>query len=491
MKRSSLLVLTAIIFVLSAHSQKISDVLENRLGGVVTVGVFKTDLAKNALGFRGESASEMAYKAALDMTGVTSSGSGFIIEKNGEPLVVTNAHVVENASDEKGSLYVYSISRKKYEVELIGGDSFYDLAVLRFVDPPGKEMATLKITSREPKVGEDVYAIGNPLGEYPYSVSDGIISAKNRVRGGLTGKFGFLQTTATLIWGNSGGPLLNNEGDVIGVNSQIAFADTPDGGQILQSQINFALEAELTNRIIEEVLKTNGHLIRAYLGIELSESSAIQRIGYDSYTYVEMDEYPKLTNVFRDSKAYSALGAKLNEYLVKINYQDIRNLEEALGELETIKPGETVELTFSDGIQSSTVAVKTSRLSEEQLSGQARAILSQNKDIQVDENHPQVVFTMANNDMHYYENRKYKQNRMSGHAAEKYYVLAAGIHSESSSNMWIADNYADLGAAFRLCGLAGAIDYFIMPSRGNENDIQVARQYLSGKEDVIKSTLWY
>jgi S1-C subfamily serine protease len=143
--------------------------------------------------------------------------------KNGTKYVITNAHVIENALDEEGSIYVYSINRTKYEVKVLGGDSFYDIAVLEFVDTPGPEITTVKFKTEEPRLGEPVYAIGNPLGEYPYSVTDGIISAKNRVRGCYTGKFGFLQTTATVIWGNSSGPLVDAKGDVAGINSQISL----------------------------------------------------------------------------------------------------------------------------------------------------------------------------------------------------------------------------------------------------------------------------
>ena len=110
------------------------------------------------------------------------------------------------------------------------------------------------------------------MGSYPYSVTDGIISAKNRARGGLTGKFGFLQHTATIIWGNSGGPLINEKGEVVGVNSQIAFATAPDGSQVLQQQINFSLEPKITERLINEVLNNNGRVKRSYIGLEVAQA---------------------------------------------------------------------------------------------------------------------------------------------------------------------------------------------------------------------------
>ncbi len=493
MKRNIIFILAGIFITANLIAQDITEVLEQKLSAVVTVGVYKNDLAKNALGFRGESATESAYREALDLAGATSSGSGFIIERNGKKYVITNAHVVETASDEPGSIFVFTVNRNKYEARVVGGDSFYDLAVLEFVDPPGNEIATMRFTNKEPKIGERVYAIGNPLGEYPYSVSDGIISAKNRVRGGFTGKFGFLQTTATLIWGNSGGPLINEKGEVVGVNSQIAFANLPDGSQILQSQINFALEADISKKLIKDILETSGRVKRAYLGVEISQSYSYEKVGYDSYSYFEIDELPKLSAILKGSPAYSALSGKIGEYISTINGKEINNLEEALGELEKVQPGQKVSFTFTDGYRTSTTSVTTSELTNKKLMDLARYVLDKNPDITVDYNHPQVSFTMGNNDMYHYEQqqKRYRQNHRSGYSPQKYFILAAGIHVEGNPNMWVVEDFENLGAALRLSGMAGSIDYYVLPAGGSEDDVQVARQYLSGKEDILQSTLWY
>ena len=148
---------------LNAIGQNTSDMLEKAISGVVTVAVYETEIGKRSMGFRG-AASEMAYTKMLDLTGAQGSGSGFLVKKNGKNYVVTNAHVVEEASDKSGSLYVYSINRKKYEAKLIGGDSFYDIAVLELLNNPGNEMQTLNFRTSEARIGENVFAIGNPLG---------------------------------------------------------------------------------------------------------------------------------------------------------------------------------------------------------------------------------------------------------------------------------------------------------------------------------------
>ncbi len=489
-------------------SQHVSDMLEDAISAVVTVGVYNTELAKQALGFRGEAATETAYQKALDLSEAKSSGSGFIIQKNGKKYIITNAHVVESASTDPESIYVFTINRNKYEVKVVGGDSFYDIAVLEFVDQAGPEISILDFTKKDPRIGEEVFAIGNPLGEYPYSVSDGIISAKNRVRGSMTGKFGFLQTTATLIWGNSGGPLVNTKGEVVGVNSQIAFADLPDGSQILQQQINFALEADICVKLINDIIETSGRVIRAYLGIELVQSYSYMDLGYDSYIYHAIDELPKLNDVLRGSPAYSKLHEKTGSYITAINNVEISSLEEALGELEKAKPGDKVKFTFQDNnYQKSSAYITAAELTVDKLEILAKHVMDKNTDITLDYSHPQVAFTMGNNDMYYQEEpqqkenqndgyprqdqKKYRQNHRSGYVAEKYFILAAGVHSDSYANMWITENYMDLGAALRLSGLAGSIDYYVMLQGGTEDDIEVVRQYLSGSEEDIQTTLWY
>jgi S1-C subfamily serine protease len=497
MKKIFALIMMTLLWSGLTFAQTVSDMLENTIGAVVTVGVYQNELAKHALGFRGEAASSTAYEKALDLSGAMSSGSGFIIDKGGKKYVITNAHVVENASDNPGSIYVFTINRNKYEVKVVGGDSFYDLAVLEFVDQPGTEVTVIRFTQAEPRLGEKVFAIGNPLGEYPYSVSDGIISAKNRVRGGMTGKFGFLQTTATLIWGNSGGPLVNEKGEVVGVNSQIAFADLPDGSTILQQQINFALEADICVKLVNDIIATKGRVVRSYFGIEIKQSYEYLDLGDGTYLTFSDDALPVLNDVFADSPAAGVLSPYIGYSISAINDHKTSSLEEALGELEMTKPGAKVKFSFEkDGIPA-TVTVTSGQLTPVNLETLAKHVMDKNTEIQMDYTHPQVSFTMGNNTMYYQsqeesQNRQqYRQNHRSGYEPEKYFILAAGVHADEGSNMWLTDDYQNLGAALRLSGLAGSIDYYVLRAGGTEDEIEVVRQYLSGDENIVQSTLWY
>ncbi len=491
MKKLYLLLLCGIM-TFSTVGQSLSDVLEDALASVVTVGVFKTDYAKHAMGFRGESAPEMAYKKALDLAGATGSGSGFIMKIDGEYYIITNAHVVENASEEQGSIFVYSVNRNKYEVKLVGGDSFYDVAVLKFVDKPGDEIAPIKFREKDIRIGEKVYAIGNPLGEYPYSVTDGIISAKNRVRGGMTGKFGFLQTTATLIWGNSGGPLIDVNGDVAGINSQIAFADAPNGDQILQSQINFALEANISKRLVSDIINNNGRVERAYFGIELSQRYGYEYNSSNDLVPIKMDQYPVVSGIIPGSPAAKSLGDKIDWILTKVNGEGVASIEEALGEFEKVSPGSSIKLSFENGYSTQSVSLRAGELKSPELEAIARYVLDQNNDVDVNYNHPQVSFTIKSDNLYQYSEKElYRYNLEGKNMKDNYYILAAGIYSESSQNMWLIENLIDFGSVLKLTGSSGVIDMYVMKEGDSADDIELLRQYISGDEDVIKSTLWY
>ena len=116
----------------------------------------------------------------MDITGLSGRGSGFIIQHQGLFYVITNAHVVQQAASDQ-DLVVITINGTRYPVRVVGGDSFYDLAVLAFTDKPGNEIKSLSFRQEMLRVGEAVYAVGNPQGTFPYSVSEGIIGGLNRV----------------------------------------------------------------------------------------------------------------------------------------------------------------------------------------------------------------------------------------------------------------------------------------------------------------------
>ena len=475
-------------------AQQTDTMLDRTLGSVVTVAVYKTDnIASKQLGFRGEgnsdrSVSKVAYKRALDLAGARGSGSGFVITYKGKPYVITNSHVIENASDEEGSISVFSVNRSKYGVRILGGDSFYDIAVLEFVGEPGPEINTVAFRDSEARLGEKVYAIGNPLGEYPYSVSDGIISAKNRVRGGMTGKFGFLQTTATVIWGNSGGPLVDASGDVLGINSQIAFTRSPSGNDVWLSQINFALDGTLSKRLVENIIENNGRVERAYAGIELSQEQV-----YHPGTRRMEEGKVVISGILNDAPS----AAKLRQYagmeLVRVNEMDIRTVEDALYQFERTTPGQELTLQVDDGkMGRQVVKITTTTLRKRQLESIAAYFLGSIPDIDLHSADPQVLIELKEEKVQQYGEQGFGELFNPSQTLQKNYaVLAAGVRGKNYQRMWRIDGLYDLGAALKLSGLSGILDMYVAENSAGSEKIKVFRRNFSDQRNTKIKRIWY
>lgn len=188
-------------------------------------------------------------------------GSGFIVSEDG--LVVTNRHVVD---DPEADYTVILNDGRTFKVVEINADQINDIAVLKLTDEEGKNasgLPTIKLgDSSALQVGQRVVAIGNALAEYENTVTAGVISAKGRsiTAGGTQtaeNLLNLIQTDASINPGNSGGPLVNLNGEVIGINTAIAAG--ADG-------IGFAIPSNDVNSIIESV-KKNGKIVRPYLGV--------------------------------------------------------------------------------------------------------------------------------------------------------------------------------------------------------------------------------
>lgn len=187
----------------------------------------------------------------------TGIGSGFIISSDG--YILTNNHVIENAI----SVKITTLQGKRYDAKIIGTDKRSDVALLKI---NGKDLPYVSLgDSSKVDVGEWVIAIGNPLGDIlqgDVTVSAGIVSAKGRQLG-IADYEDFIQTDAAINKGNSGGPLVNIRGEVIGMTSAIL---SPSGGNI---GIGFAVPSNMAKFVVEQ-LKKNGRVIRGYLGVTIT-----------------------------------------------------------------------------------------------------------------------------------------------------------------------------------------------------------------------------
>lgn len=184
-------------------------------------------------------------------------GSGFVLESDG--LIVTNHHVVEGAD----GVTVRLADDREFEAEIVGTDPLTDLALLRI--DAGETLPAVELgNSDEIRVGEDVVAVGNPFG-LSSTVTTGIVSAKGRnISDGPYAEF--LQTDAAINKGNSGGPLFNMEGEVVGVNSAIY---SPTGGSV---GLGFAVTSNIVETIVAD-LAEDGQVDRGWLGVSIQNVS--------------------------------------------------------------------------------------------------------------------------------------------------------------------------------------------------------------------------
>ena len=186
----------------------------------------------------------------------TALGSGFIIDRKG--IVVTNNHVIQGAED----IIVSVNGSTEYKAKVIGTDPYMDLAVLQIVSDEKFETVSFG-DSDKARVGDWVIAIGNPFG-FGGSVTSGIISSRNRDIG-LTRYDDFIQTDASINQGNSGGPLFNLDGEVIGINTAIWGP-----GQSGSIGIGFAIPSNSASHVISQLIEF-GETKRGWLGVRIQE----------------------------------------------------------------------------------------------------------------------------------------------------------------------------------------------------------------------------
>lgn len=207
--------------------------------------------------------SVLSGRSSLPGGGDSGLGSGFVLNDRGE--IATNAHVVtegEGRSIRRAKeVYVAFADGNQVPARIVGYDANADVALLR-IKPDGLTLRPLRLgTARDLRVGSPVAAIGSPFGE-PQSLSTGVVSATDRSIRSLTGFeiAGAIQTDAAINQGNSGGPLVNADGDVLGINSQIQT--TSGGGE----GVGYAVPADTVRRTLQ-ALREDGTIDYAYLGV--------------------------------------------------------------------------------------------------------------------------------------------------------------------------------------------------------------------------------
>jgi serine protease Do len=270
-------------------------------------------------------------------------GSGFIISDEG--YILTNNHVVEGAT----KLRVEMKNGEKYDATIVGADPSIDLALIK-IDPDGSSLPTLPLgDSAQLRVGEWVLAIGNPLG-LDYTVTAGVVSAKGRdfqiSRTILGGVASYIQTDAAINKGNSGGPLLNAGGQVVGINTAIYRGGMGGMSDALVEGVGFALPINAARDAVEQIIET-GSVQRGYLGITMNGDD----LDVDAMNYYGLpDTNGVVITDVQDGMPAKQAGVRSDDIIRQVDGQDVGNKNDLLSMIATRRPGETVELAvFRDG----------------------------------------------------------------------------------------------------------------------------------------------
>lgn len=251
----------------------------------------------------------------------TAYGSAFFISKDG--YLLTNHHVIENAS----RISITLNDRREIDATVVGSDERTDVALLKV---NGTNYPALRVGNVDRlRVGEPVLAIGSPFG-FDYSASAGIVSAKSRNMSGET-SVPFIQTDVALNPGNSGGPLFNQNGEVVGVNSRI-FSGT--GGYM---GLSFSIPIDVAMDVADQ-LKTKGKVTRSYLGVMMQD---IDRNLADAYK-LPKPEGALITQISPNSPAQKA-GLRAGDVILKLNGASVLRTSDLLYALNKVQPNQTVQ----------------------------------------------------------------------------------------------------------------------------------------------------
>jgi serine protease Do len=283
-----------------------------------------------------------------------SEGSGVIYKKNGgSAYIVTNNHVVSGSN----ALKVILSNGKEVSASIVGTDSTTDLAVLKISSTNVSSVASFG-NSNDIAAGQDVLAIGSPMGsEYANTVTKGIISAKKRT---ITAKSGaaatsVIQTDAAINSGNSGGPLINMAGQVIGINSMKLASDT-NGSNV--EGMGFSIPSNEVVRVINQLVK-NGKITRPSLGIGSIDLSSVSKDQQSSILKLPSSvSKGVVVMTVTDGGAAKNAGLKKYDVITKIGNKSVSDVSSLRTALYKYKVGESANVTYYRNGKAHTVKMK-------------------------------------------------------------------------------------------------------------------------------------
>ena len=257
-----------------------------------------------------------------------SAGSGFVLSEDG--YVITNAHVVSGAQTIKVELF----NGESYPAELVGADTSFDIAVLK-VETEGLKPVSVG-NSDQLKVGEEVVAIGNPLGELTFTMTNGILSALDREINTDGNPQNMIQTNAAINSGNSGGPLFDMDGNVIGVTTAKYSGSTNSGTTI--EGLGFAIPINTALKVAYDLAEYGYVKGQAFLGI------TVKTLDSQTASYYGLPVGPRVESVNEGSCAEKA-GIQPGDIIIRFNGTETATHPELLAALRKVQAGDRVDVT--------------------------------------------------------------------------------------------------------------------------------------------------
>ncbi|QDT97491.1 S1C family serine protease [Gimesia aquarii] len=269
------------------------------------------------------------------------AGSGAIIDNAGH--ILTNYHVIEDAQEVNVTLF----NGKSYPATFVGADAINDIAVIKIEEDPSVLSPVVMTDSSQLKVGQRVFAIGNPFG-LERTMTCGIISSLNRslkLRGNRTIK-SIIQIDAAVNPGNSGGPLLNSHGQLIGINTAIASKTGQSSG------VGFAIPSNLVARVVPQLL-THGHMIHPEIGIqrvyETEQGLLVAKLTPGGPAEKAGIRGPKILRQRRGLIVIERIDRGAADLIVAVDQKQVKSASDFLDYIESKKPGDTVTVTVLRG----------------------------------------------------------------------------------------------------------------------------------------------
>lgn len=325
--------LTSVDTNLLEMEKRVIDIYKNNVSSVVNVANIKV--------------ADSFFYGKVDVP--QGSGTGFIWDTDGH--IITNYHVVQGGNS---FIVTFHNDKKQYKAIVVGTAPKKDIAVIKLIKPP-KSLKAISVGSSESlMVGQLALAIGNPFG-FDHSISRGIISALGRKMDGIGGVkiHDMIQTDAAINQGNSGGPLLNSSGDLIGMNTMIVSSSHSSAG------LGFAVPVDSIKRIAPQLIKF-GKVIRPGLGVGILDTQVRQRyLGEKGAALSFVDPngpagLAGLKGMLRDRYGRIYLG----DVIIQIDGKEVNTRDDVYQALEKYKVGDTMKIKYIRDGKTQTTQIK-------------------------------------------------------------------------------------------------------------------------------------